>query len=82
MFWFHRAADFSSVSGCGYNEHLLISTIFTNHILGYLVVRMGTKHNGHALCIEWALSIGVATLANKKALFVTPVDRVHRFDAH
>ena len=27
-------------------------------------------------------SIGVATLANKKALFVTPMDRVHRFDAH
>ena len=30
-----------------FNEHLLISTIFTSHILGYLVVRMGTKHNGH-----------------------------------
>ena len=28
-----------------------------------------------------ALSIGVVTLANKKALFMTPVDRVHRFNA-
>ena len=56
---------------------LLILTIFTSHILGYLVVRMSRKHNGHALCIEKALSIGVATLATKKARFVTPVDRVH-----
>ena len=56
--------------------------IFTSHIHGYLVVRMSKEHNGHALCIEQALSIGVATLANKKALFATPVDRVHRFDAH
>ena len=30
----------------------------------------------------WALSIGVATVANKKALFVTLVDRIPRFDAH
>ena len=44
---------------------------------GYLVVRMSRKHNRHVLCIEWALSIGVATLANKKALFVMPVDRIH-----
>ena len=30
----------------------------------------------------WALSIGVATVANKKALFVTFVDRIPWFDAH
>ena len=30
----------------------------------------------------WALSIGVATVANKKALFVMLVDRIPRFDAH
>ena len=30
----------------------------------------------------WALSIGVATVANKKALFVTLVDCIPRFDAH
>ena len=29
-----------------------------------------------------ALSIGMATVANKKALFVTLVDRIPRFDAH
>ena len=29
----------------------------------------------------WALSIGVATVANKKALFVTLVDCIPRFDA-
>ena len=30
----------------------------------------------------WALSIGVATVADKKALFVTLVDRIPRFDAY
>ena len=30
----------------------------------------------------WALWIGVATVANKNALFVTLVDRIPRFDAH
>ena len=39
----HRATDFSI---------LLISTMFTSHILGYLVVRMSRKYKGHALCIE------------------------------
>jgi hypothetical protein len=39
-------------------------------------MRMSRKHSLHALCIEYTLSIGVATMANKKALFVTLVDRV------
>ena len=30
----------------------------------------------------WALPIGVDTVANKKALFVTLVDRIPRFDAY
>ena len=30
----------------------------------------------------WALSIDVATVANKKPLFVTLVDRIPQFDAH
>ena len=30
----------------------------------------------------WALPIGVATVANKKALFVTLMDRIHRFDTY
>ena len=34
----------------------------------------------YALSIQ-ALSIGVVTLANKKALFVMLVDHIHRFDA-
>ena len=51
-------------------------TIFTSHTL---VVRMSRKQYAYAL---WALSIGVATVANKKALFVTLVDRIPRFDAH
>jgi hypothetical protein len=37
----------------------------------------------HVLCIEYALSIGMATVtvANKKALFVMLVDCVDRFEA-
>ena len=56
--------------------------ILTSHVLGHLVVCMSRKHNGNALCTEYALSIGVATMANKKVLFVTLVDLVSRFDAH
>ena len=52
--------------------------IFTSHTLGHLVVRMSRKHNWH----WWALSIGVATVANKKALFVMLVDHIPQFDAH
>ena len=47
------------------------STIFTSHTL---VMRMSRKHSEHASL--WALSIGVATVANKKALFITLVDRI------
>ena len=36
----------------------------------------------HALCIEWELSIGVATMANKKVLFVMLVDHVPQFEMH
>ena len=39
-------------------------------VLGYLVVRMSRKH----IYIPAALCIGVATMANKEALFVTLVD--------
>ena len=45
-------------------------------ILGHLVVRMSRYHNG----MDYALSIGVAIVANKKALFVTLVDPVPEFD--
>ena len=47
-------------------------------MLGHLVVRMSRKY-AYAL---WALSIGVATVANKKSLFVTLVDRILRFHAY
>ena len=43
------------------------------------VMRMNRKHKA---CIEWALSIGVVTKANKKALFVTLVDHIPRLEAH
>ena len=46
-----------------------------------LVARMSRKHNAMHQSL-WALSIGVATVANKMALFVTLVDRIPRFDAH
>ena len=47
-----------------------------------IVVRMSRKHNEHALSGRGTADIGVATLANKNAPFVTPVDCIHRFDAH
>ena len=50
-------------------------------MLGHLVVRMSRKHNWYAYAL-WALSIGVATMANKKGLFMTLVDCIPRFDAH
>ena len=59
-----------------------ILTIFTSHTL--VSCAHEQKANGHASFIgaRWALSIGVATVANKKALFLTLVDRISRFDAH
>ena len=36
----------------------------------------------HEQKAQWALSIGVASVANKKVLFVMLVDRNPRFDAH
>ena len=65
-------------SDTGGPEKQLILLVWPNYVM-----RMSRKHNGHALCIEYmqALSIGVVTLANKKALFMTPVDRIHRFHA-
>ena len=52
--------------------------------LYHLVVRMSGKYDTYALYIEstLALSIGVATVANKKALFVRLVDRVPQFEAY
>ena len=35
----------------------------------------------YVLCIEWALSIGVAMMANKNALSVMRVDRVPQCEA-
>ena len=50
-------------------------------MLGHLVVHMSRSTIGmHRHW--WALSIGVAMVANKKALFVTLVHRIPRFDAH
>ena len=39
-------------------------------------------HGLHALYIEWALSIGVASVANKKSSSVTLMDCVPQFGAH
>ena len=55
------------------------SKIFTSHTLSSCAHEQKAYY---ALCIEYALSIGVAMVVNKKALFVTLVDRVARFDAH
>jgi hypothetical protein len=61
------------------HEHAYISTIFTS-VLGQLVVRMSRK----PAC--WVglgcLSIGVATIPNKKTLFVTLVDLIPRYEAY
>ena len=79
MIWFHRASDFSqwirtvAIAIVIDAEH---STIFTSHTLDHLIVRMST------MGMHYALSIGVAMVANKKALFATLVDRVPQFDAH
>ena len=56
------------------------STIFTSHML----ISCANEQKAQQSCIIhwWALSIGVATMANKKALFVTLVDRTSRFDAY
>ena len=59
---------------------LLTSMIFTS----YKYVNCAHEQKTQWACfMHWvqALSIGVVTLANKKALFMTPVDRVHRFHA-
>ena len=76
---FHGASDFS-ISHYRRHEHLIIfrtSTIFTSHML------VSCAHEQKAQCIHWwALSIGVATMANKKALFMTLVDCIPQFDAH
>ena len=39
-------------------------------------------HEQKAQGCEWAVSIGVVTKANKKALFVTLVDHIPRFETH
>ena len=46
---------------------------------------MSRKHNSNIIGMHmhwWALPIGVATVANKKALFVTLVDRIFQFDTY
>ena len=54
--------------------------IFTSHTL----VSYAHEQKAQWACIMhwWALPIGVATVANKKALFVRLVDRIPWFDAH
>jgi hypothetical protein len=58
-----------------YCIHTYISTIFTS-VPGQLVVRMSRKPG------LGCQSIGVATIPNKKTLFVTLVDLIPRFEAH
>ena len=66
--------------GLRFQSLLRTSTIFTSHTL----ISCAHEQKVQWPCIIhwWALSIGVATVANKKALFVTLVDRIPRFDAH
>ena len=45
------------------------------------IMRMSKKHKAF-IHIEWALSIGMVTKANKKELFVMLMDHVPRFEAH
>ena len=40
------------------------------------------EQKAQSQCIEWALSIGVVTKANKKVLFMTLVDHIPRFETH
>ena len=56
--------------------------IFTSSLSALSCAHEHEAHGLHALYIEWALSIGVATVANKKALFVTLKDHVPRFEAY
>ena len=44
-----------------------------------LVLCMSTRNRA---CMQWARSMGVATMANKKTLFVTLVGRAKRSEAH
>ena len=76
---------------CFIKQHSSVQALPTRafkSILGQLVVCMTRKHNIMPACIE-VLLIRVATVANKKALFVTPrillvmlVDHAHQFQAH
>ena len=55
------------------------------HILGHLVVRMHVvpwRVQYMYMYVGQVLSTGMATLANKKVLFVTLVVRVPRFEAY
>ena len=45
-------------------------------------MRMSRKHKAACIMHEWAVSIGVVTKANKKALFVMLVDHIPRFEIH
>ena len=40
------------------------------------------EQKAHGIMHEWALSIGLAMMANKKGLFVTLMDRISRFEAN
>ena len=43
-------------------------------IIWHLVMRMSKKRYSHALCIEQALLVGMAIVANKKAVFAMLMD--------
>ena len=64
----------------------VMSVIYNTNDLYQLSHRLSCAHEQKArwACIMhwWALSIGVASVANKKALFVTLLDHNPQFDAH
>ena len=87
MIWFHIGLQVSgSGSIASAIEQRNISTIFTRHILGHLVVRMSRKHNEH-----WVGTIdrrgyggqqkGTIIICDPYGL-VSYMDRVSRIGAH
>ena len=71
MIWFHRASDFSQRIQTVAIAIVVSAIDVTNRTFDNLYQSYtrppscAHEHNGHALCIEQALSIGVATVANK-----------------
>ena len=81
MIWFHGASEqirTVAIPIVASTIDAVHSTIFTSHTLGHLVVHMNTMGMHDALHRQL---IGVATMANKKALLVTLMDSIPPFDA-